>query len=427
MDAKVEQWPAFNVERRAVSELKPDPNNPRTHTDEQVAEIAASIVEWGWTTPILIDPDGGVIAGHGRLMAAQSLGVPEVPVIVASGWSKAQIRAYMIADNQLALNAGWDEDLLRVEISALGDMGFDTTLLGFDDRFLAHLFAERSGRTDPDEVPPVPEAPISQPGDLWRCGQHAVLCGDSTSEADVGRLLAGVRPNLMVTDPPYGVNYDPAWRNRVLRADGSKVSARAIGKVINDERADWRAAWELFPGAVAYIWHGSLHTVTVAESLSASRFALRSMIIWAKNNFAIGRSDYHWQHEPCWYAVKAGGKANWQGDRTQSTIWEIPKNQASETGHSTQKPVECMARPMRNNSAPGEAVYDPFLGSGSTVIAAEMEGRVCFGMEINPAYVDVAVKRWEAFTGKTATLDADGSTFEAVAAKRKQPHEEAVA
>ena len=230
--------------------------------------------------------------------------------------------------------------------------------------------------------------------------------------AIVVTVLGTAKPALMVTDPPYGVDYDPAWRHRM----GVNKSAR-IGKVRNDERADWADAWALFPGNIAYVWHGALHAATVAESLERQGFAIRAQIIWAKERLVIGRGDYHWQHEPCWYAVR--NKGNWTGDRKQTTLWTIPSGgQDAETVHGTQKPVECMRRPMLNNSEPGDAVYEPFLGSGTTLIAAETTGRTCFAMELDPLYVDVAVRRWQAFTGKAATLSSDGRTFAAVAAQR---------
>jgi DNA modification methylase len=216
----------------------------------------------------------------------------------------------------------------------------------------------------------------------------------------------------MVTDPPYGVSYDPAWRHRV----GVNRSSR-LGKVANDERADWEAAWKLFPGNIAYVWHGALHATTVADSLQKQGFVIRAQIIWAKERLVIGRGDYHWQHEPCWYAVRE--KGHWTGDRKQTTLWTIASGgQDTETVHGTQKPVECMRRPMLNNSEAGAAVYDPFLGSGTSLIAAETVGRSCFAAEIDPLYVDVAIRRWQAFTGQTATLAANGGTFETAAAQR---------
>jgi DNA modification methylase len=230
----------------------------------------------------------------------------------------------------------------------------------------------------------------------------------------VARLLGGVRPHLLVSDAPYGVNYDPGWRNRA----GLSATSRT-GKVLNDDRADWREAWALIPGEVIYAWHGALHATTVAESLEACGFAIRSQIIWAKERLVLSRGDYHWQHEPCFYAVKTGAKGSWNGDRRQTTLWSIPsRDQDATTVHGTQKPVECMRRPMLNNCSPGQAVYEPFSGSGTSIIAAETSGRLSLSMELDPAYVDVAVLRWQAFTGEVATLDDDGRSFGDIAAER---------
>jgi DNA modification methylase len=231
---------------------------------------------------------------------------------------------------------------------------------------------------------------------------------------DVERLLLKVKPLLMCTDPPYGVEYDPSWRNQAGAA-----KTKRTGKVLNDDRADWREAWALFPGDVAYVWHGALHAATVAESLEVAGFTIRSQIIWAKDRLVLSRGDYHWQHEPAWYAVRKSGKGHWAGDRKQTTLWQIAnKDQDEKTVHGTQKPVECMRRPMLNNSSPGQAVYEPFMGSGTTLIAAETTGRVCYGIELNPAYVDVAVSRWQNFTGKQAVLEASDITLDALKAER---------
>lgn len=411
-------WPADSVERWPLSRLTPFARNARTHSDEQIAQIAASIREWGWTNPVLVDDDGTIIAGHGRVLAAQRLDISEVPVMVARGWTDAQKRAYVLADNKLAENAGWDRELLRLEVADLAEMGFDLPLMGFSEQELRALsMSPNPGLTDPDDVPDTPVHPVTELGDVWLLGRHRLVCGDCTDADAVAKALNGVEAHLMVTDPPYGVNYEPDWRNKAMRADGSVVGGRATGEVLNDNRADWREAWALFPGTVAYVWHAGLYAAVVAESLEASGFKLRSQIIWSKNNFAIGRGDYHWQHEPCWYAVR--GKGHWAGDRKQSTLWEIPKPQKLETGHSTQKPVECMRRPIVNNSSPGQAVFEPFCGSGTTIIACEMEGRACHGLELHPAYVDVAIKRWQEFTGQDARLEATGETFAELLAKRQ--------
>jgi DNA modification methylase len=250
------------------------------------------------------------------------------------------------------------------------------------------------------------------PGDVWLLGRHRLACGDCTDPLVVEKALAGVKPHLMVTDPPYGVEYDPAWRAKA----GVNKSKGKLGKVLNDDKADWREAWALFPGEVAYVWHAGLFARDVQESLEACDFQVRSQIIWAKDRFALSRGHYHWQHEPCWYAVK--GTGHWAGDRSQSTLWSIKAREDGGVGHGTQKPVECMKRPIENNSSPGQAVYEPFSGSGTTIIAAEMTGRACHAIELNAAYVDVAIKRWQEFTGQAATLEGDGRSFTDVATER---------
>jgi len=422
----IKNWPADKIERRSVASLIPYARNARTHSDAQVSQIAASINEWGWTTPVLVDETGGIIAGHGRVMAARKLGLAEIPVMVATGWSEAQKRAYVLADNQLALNADWDIDLLTVELNDLKDESFDLDLIGFDDKFLADIFAEKTeGLTDPDDAPAAPETPVAVLGDVWLLGKHRLVCGDSTDALAVEKALNGVKPHLMVTDPPYGVEYDASWRNKAMpQKDDPKRwkdgSGRATGAVMNDDVADWSEAWALFPGDVAYIWHAMNMAHVVAESLIATGFGLRAQIIWAKSQFVIGRGHYHPHHEPCWYAVKnkQGATGHWNGDRKQSTLWQIDKPQKSETGHSTQKPVECMKRPIENNSSVGQAVYEPFSGSGTTIIAAEMTGRSCHAIELNPPYVDVAILRWQGFTGQQATLEGDGRTFTEIKAER---------
>ena len=409
-------WPADHVERWPTERLIPFARNARTHSDTQVSQIASSIREWGWTNPVLVAEDGTIIAGHGRVLAARQLRIKNVPVMIASEWTDAQKRAYAIADNKLTLNGGWDEELLGLELEELEVLGFDLDLIGFTEVERAALAAQLvQGLTDPDDVPDVPTEPAARADDIWVLGRHRLLCGDSTSQADVERLLAGVKPHLMITDPPYGVNYDPAWRKRA----GVNLNARKLGKVANDDRADWREAWILFPGSVAYVWHAGRHTSEVQQSLEASGFDMRSQIIWAKDRFALSRGHYHWQHEPCWYAVRGTTGTHWSGDRKQSTLWNINAREDDGHGRGTQKPVECMRRPIENNSSPGQAIYEPFSGSGTTIIAAELTGRSCFAIEIDPAYVDIAVLRWQAFTGSTAMLECAGRSFAEVAAERQ--------
>jgi DNA modification methylase len=409
----------MKIEQLPTDTLIPYARNTRTHSEAQVAQIAGSIREFGFTNPVLIDGENGIIAGHGRVLAAQKLALGKVPCIRLAHLTDTQRRAYIIADNKLALNAGWDEELLGLELADLREDGFDLELTGFDGDELANLLAETTeGQTDPDEVPEPPVDPVSVLGDVWVLGRHRLACGDCTDQGAVDRALNGVKPHLMVTDPPYGVEYDADWRNKAMRKDGSPSDGRSVGKVMNDDKADWRDAWALFPGDVAYVWHAGLFAGTVADSLIACDFTLRSQIVWGKSNFAIGRGDYHWHHEPCWYAVRKGAKGHYCGDRKQTTLWKIDKPQKSETGHSTQKPVECMKRPIENNSSPGQAVYEPFSGSGTTIIAGEMTGRCVHAIELNPAYVDVAVSRWQEFTGKQAIHEASGKTFDELKAEK---------
>lgn len=415
-------FPSYKIAN--VSDLIPYARNARTHSDEQVAQIAASIREFGFTNPVITDGANGIIAGHGRILAARKLGLKQVPTVELSQLTEAQKRAYIIADNKLALNAGWDLEMLGVEFQELKALDYDLGLTGFSPDEIGRVLAKQTtGLTDPDDVPEEQDKAVTELGEVWLLGKHRIVCGDSTKADDVAKALNGVSPHLMVTDPPYGVEYSADWRNDALagkpRADG-KIGGggRAIGKVENDDRADWREAWALFPGDVAYVWHAGNKAHVVAESLEQAGYAIRAQIVWAKSQLVISRGDYHPQHEPCWYAVRKGAVGHYVGDRKQTTLWQIDKPRKSETGHSTQKPIECMKRPIENNSNPGQAVYEPFSGSGTTIIACEMTGRSCHAIELNPAYVDIAVRRWESFTGKDATLEGTDKTFKQVEQER---------
>jgi DNA modification methylase len=394
----------MSVELRPLDAVRPYANNPRQN-DDAVEAVAESIRRFGFRQPIVVDADGVIVAGHTRFRAAQRLGLATVPVHVATDLTPDEVRAYRLADNKTAELASWDDAMLSIELDALRGAGIDWTLLGFDEEELAKLLAPAGtdGLTDPDAVPEKPADPITKPGDLWLLGKHRLLCGDSTSATDVARLLDGAVPALMVTDPPYGVEYDPEWR---MDAGLTGNTAR-MGKVMNDDRADWTEAWKLFPGDVAYVYHAGVFASTVQQSLERAGFAIRAQIIWAKDRLALSRGDYHWQHEPCWYAVREGGKGHRTDDRTQTTLWSIPARDDAGHGHGTQKPVECMERPVRNHLA--DMVYEPFAGSGTTVIACERTGRTCMAMELDPGYCDVVVRRWEEFTGRKAErVQAEG-------------------
>jgi len=413
--------PDLQMEMMPVASLAPYAANARMHPTEQVAQLAASIAEFGFNVPVLVDDAGVLIAGHGRVLAAKALGLDAVPAIRLGHLTEAQAKAFRLADNQLALNSTWDESLLAAELRELRADEFDLAVIGFDQAALDRLLADGGGdgpvaNGDPDApAPEPPTIPVTRSGDRWQLGPHRLLCGDATSAADVARLLDGAAPHLMITDPPYGVNYDPEWRNEA----GVSATMRT-GKVANDDRADWRQAWALFPGDVAYVWHAGVHSRTVIDSLEASGFVIRSQIVWAKSRFVLGRGDYHWQHEPCLYAVRKGATGHWQGARDQATLWAISNggDEDAATVHGTQKPVECMRRPIINNSAAGETIYDPFLGSGTTLIAAETTGRVCHAVDIDPRYVDVAIQRWQRMTGKPAVLAGEERVFNDIAAAR---------
>lgn len=442
--AKAAVSSGYQVVLRNAVDLIPYARNSRTHSDEQISKVMASLVEFGWTNPILLDDATGVIAGHGRMIAAlrlydqgkqirmpsgEQLPVGMVPTINCAGWTEAQKRAYIIADNALAAEAGWDGTLLGLELQDLTSMDFNLDLLGFSpDNLAAALGTASLGGnddvkellTDPDEVPPAPKDPVSAPGDVWLLGPHRLVCGDCTDADTVAKALGGITPMLMVTDQPYGVEYDADRRARGM-TDGFQ---RAKGKVANDDRADWAEAWSLFPGDVAYVWHGYRKAYEAEGGLRAAGFFPRAQIVWRKvrmtlspANINVKTMGYNPQHECCFYAIRDGAAPKWAGNRSQSTVWDID-HAKSETGHSTQKPVECMRRPMENNSAPGQPVYDPFMGSGTSIIAAEQIGRVSLGVELNPAYVDVAVIRWQNATGKPARLEATGESYEDLAGIR---------
>jgi DNA modification methylase len=386
-----------------VVDLIPHPRNPNKHDDKQIALLAKIIRGQGWRNPIVVSERSGfIISGHGRLEAAKMLNVEQVPVDLQAFENEADEYAHLIADNRIAELAETDRGELADLIREL-DGEIDLDLTGFDEPSLAELMGESA--LDGDEVdaePQIDKADELQKkwntalGQVWELGDHRLLCGDCTDADAVAQLMSGAVAHLMVTDPPYGVEYDASWRERALGGERTK------GKVHNDDRADWSDAWELFTGDVAYVWHGEKKAHTVANSLAAGGFELVNQIIWAKSNIVIGRGNYHSKHESCWYAVRKGGKRHFTDDRTQSTLWEIDKPVKSETGHSTQKPLECMARPIRNHKC--DTVYDPFLGSGTTLMACENLGRKCRAIEIDPGYVAVALERWSEATGKTPKL-----------------------
>jgi DNA modification methylase len=413
INISVELWP--------ISRLIPRVTNPRTHTPEQIVQVAASIKEFGWTNPILVGADNDVIAGHARLLAARKLGMTEVPIIQLGHLSKAQRRALVIADNQLALNAGWSDETLRIELQALQEADFDLSLVGFDDEELARLLATQDaveGLTDEDAVPDVPEAPISVAGDLWKLGPHALLVGDATSAQDVARLIDGDAADMVFTDPPYNVDYEGYTEDR-LTIQGDRMTDEQFCKFLAITFRNYRHVMK--PGASLYVCHPSSWQREFQNALETSGFEVRCQIIWAKNTFAWGFGRYKFRHEPIFYAHVAGQSGAWYGDKTQSTLWEENKPAANRL-HPTMKPVELIERALLNSSKAGDIVVDLFGGSGSTIIACERRGRKARLMELDPRYADVICQRYMDYVGKPAVLDGDGRAFDEVAQER---HKEA--
>lgn len=402
---------------RGVEDLIPYANNARTHSDAQIAQIAASIREFGWTNPLLVDGENGIIAGHGRLLAARKLGLDVVPVIELAHLSEAQRKAYILADNKLALNAGWDDALLALELGALRADGFDLELTGFSDFELASILDATGGEgglTDPDDAPEPPAQPVTVEGDVWLLGKHRVMCGDSTSIDSMEALCAGQLVDLLLTDPPYNVAYE----GKTKKALKIKNDAMADGDFRQFLRDAYTAADAVMkPGAVFYIWHADSEGYNFRGAAHDAGWQVRQCLVWRKNSMVMGRQDYHWQHEPCLYGWKDGAGHLWASDRKQTTILEFDRP-ARNAEHPTMKPVALFEYQILNNTKGGDTVLDGFGGSGTTLIAAEKNGRVARLMELDPKYVDVIVRRWQDFTGQQATLEGDGRTFDVMAAER---------
>lgn len=466
MAERIELWPA--------ERLQPYAKNARTHSDEQVDQIAASMREFGFTNPILVDSADGIIAGHGRLMAAKRLGLATVPVIVLDHLTDQQRRAYILADNKLALNAGWDEGLLAEEMSNLKAEGFDMDLTGFNEDEINDLLEgfdndneEPGGTQDDDAVPEVEKQHVSQAGDVWKLGPHRLMCGDSTSKADVAKLMNGHQAECLWTDPPY--NVDMTAKNEMLQKAGKARKDTASFGIKNDAMDDSsfhqflldafaRASESLKPGGAAYVAHADSEGLNFRSAFKKSGFKLSGCLIWRKNSLVLGRSDYQWQHEPILYGWKEGAAHRWYGERNKTTIatvagapfsqnpdgsWQItvgettlvvsgkdlqvhqeqhtvinedkPKRNGE---HPTMKPVPLVERFLRNSTRVGDLVLDLFGGSGSTLIACEKTARVNCSMELDPKFADVIVRRWQDYTGKPATLEGDGRTFDDLAAER---------
>jgi site-specific DNA-methyltransferase (adenine-specific) len=392
----------MEIKEVEVLALIPYAKNSRTHDDAQVAQIAASIKEFGWTNPILVDGDKGVIAGHGRLLAARKLGMAKVPTIELKDMTEAQKKAYVIADNKLALNAGWDTNFLSLELQELKDQDFDLTLLGFDDKELDALLAPETtqGLTDEDSVPETPIEPKTKLGDIYILGNHRLMCGDSCSVTDMDKLVNGRQVDMWLTDPPYNVAYEGKTKDALTIQNDSMDNA-GFRQFLRD--AYVTADTVMKAGAVFYIWHADSEGYNFRGAAYDAGWKVRQCLIWKKSTMVMGRQDYHWKHEPCLYGWKEGAGHLWATDRKQTTILEFDK--PSRNGeHPTMKPVALFEYQMLNNTKGGDIVLDSFGGSGTTLLAAEKNGRIAYLMELDPKYCDVIVKRWEDFTGKKAIL-----------------------
>jgi DNA modification methylase len=403
--------PKIHIEYVNTDKLKPWGQNPRSITPEMMRSLVANIERFGIVDPFIVNQKGLVVGGHQRLEAAKKLGIKQVPIV------RLKLTEREMVTLNLALNkisGDWDEQKLAPLLAELQNYP-EVNLTGFSQAEIDKLIRDvMPQQLEEDEIPPTPTEPITKLGDLWVLGPHRVLCGDSTKPEDVNKLLGQDNITLIVTDPPYGVSYDPQWRVGV--GGGGKQDFADGEEIQNDDNFDWIRAFQHIRGDVLYCWLAGASLKTVQGSLEAYGFTLINLIIWNKDLAPMSRGDYHHKHEPCLYMVRKGAKHNWQGDRTQNTVWDIPtihsfarghnREEWNLLGHGNQKPVECMSKPIENNSAVGESVFDPFLGSGTTLIAAQQLGRVCYGLEIEPRYVDVAVKRWENLTGLKAVRNA---------------------
>jgi DNA methylase/ParB-like nuclease domain len=410
---KVEHWP---IDR--FIEYGRNPRKNASKTDKMVAAIQ----EFGFRVPIIALSTGLVVDGHLRLHAAKKLGLTVLPVALADGLSEPQVKAFRLLANRSATWADWDKGLVTRELLDLDGMNYNLEFTGFDPEEIEFYTDVADGATegdeaDPDDTPSTPVDPVTKLGDVWVLNKHRLVCGDSTDFDTANLAMNGVVPTLMVTAPPF-IEYDPTKRARAKRANGKRLSTgknRAVDGVpaIDEEIANWQPAIKLFTGDIAYLWHAARDPMAAQLALQDAGFDVRQQIIWAKTKFVVspGR-QYHMQHEPCFYAVRKNKTANWNGGTKQSTLWTIEKQASNETGSATQKPVECMLRPIENNSSEGQVVYDPFIGSGTTLMACELTQRTCVGIDLSPAMIDVAVQRWQEFTGDQAVNEETGKTYQ---------------
>jgi len=413
-----EPWLSTHIERWPTEKLVPYARNARTHSEEQVAQIAASIVEFGFTNPILAGSDGVIVAGHGRLAAAQKLGLDTVPVVVLDHLTPTQRRALIIADNRIAENAGWDETMLRIELQSLQEDGFNLDITGFDADALAEIMAGEEttvdGQTDDDAVPEVSATPISRLGDVWELGKHRLVCSDATDPESYELLMADGLADMVFTDPPYNVDYANSAKDKMRGKDRPILNDNLGDGFYDFLLAAMTPMLERCSGAV-YVAMSSSELDTLQSAFRAAGGKWSTFIIWAKNTFTLGRADYQRQYEPILYGWPEGQNRHWCGDRDQGDVWNIKKPQKNDL-HPTMKPVELVERAIRNSSRPGDIVLDPFGGSGTTLIAAEKTGRIGWLIELDPKYVDVIVRRWQDWSGQEAYREADAVKFNDLAA-----------
>lgn len=411
-----EPWLSTHIERWPTAKLVPYARNARTHSDEQVAQIAASIVEFGFTNPILAGSDGVIVAGHGRLAAAQKLSLDTVPVVVLDHLTPTQRRALIIADNRIAENAGWDDAMLRIELQSLQEDGFNLDITGFDADALAEIMAGEEttidGNTDEDSVPEISETIISRHGDVWILGNHRLVCGDATQASSYEQLLAGQRVQMIWSDLPYNVNYANSAKDK-LRGKHRPILNDNLGEGFYDFVFDALSLMLPYCDGAVYIAMSSSELDTLQAAFRAAGGKWSTFIIWAKHTFTLGRADYQRQYEPILYGWPEGSSRHWCGDRDQGDVWNIKKPARNDL-HPTMKPVELMERSIRNSSRPGDVVLDCFGGSGSTLIAAEKSERRCFMMELDPKYCDVIVRRWQEFSGGKAISEDGQRVFDEV-------------
>ncbi len=408
------ELPNLQVVNLPIDQLIPYANNARTHSTEQIAQIAASIKEFGFCDPIALDAGNGIIAGHGRLQAARLLGLTHVPTIQLGHLTKERQKAYILAHNRIAISAGWDSELLAIELRELEDEGFDLSITGFtEEEISAYTNPEilMAGLGDEEAVPELKEQPVTVTGDTWLLGVNRLRCGDTTNIEAVEALMNGNKADLVFTDPPYNVDYE-GYTEEKLKIEKDSMSDDQFKQFLADVFASYAVIVK--DTASMYVCHGSVYQREFQNALEANEFEVRCQIIWAKSNFGWGFGRYKFKHEPIFYCHRKGQSDSWYGDKTQSTLWEVDKPSANKI-HPTMKPIELIEMALKNSSRPNDLVVDLFGGSGSTLIACEKTGRKCYTMELSPHYCDVIVKRWQEFTGKKATLETNGLSFEDVA------------